>query len=285
MAVSKKGVWTVASIFLLLTVPALGSNESPRNPVELPSGIKPLQQAVKLRYRGFGEFIYTWRMDMGAIGKHRALLEGWIMQGTMSPQGDLLKWSYRLSNIGHDGIARERGTLHVLTDDWGHVHEAHVIKDRWANRSGSWGKIAADALFDEGNLLFPLCCCPRGPIHMGDVIPVPVAAHTMPVSSSEASHVSPPPGTTNFTYVMRSIAVGVVKQGSRRYLVVQHSGKASATGPEGSLQSQASGYTLIDTKTCLPRRGIWRHEFDAAPSTGAENVTVTHSEGSEWCVA
>src|SRR6478609_8893030 len=99
------------------------ASDDVRDPA-LPPGIRPFAGSISLRYGQFASFTYTWRSDIEAEGRPATILEGWVMQGEMRNAGDVATWSYRLANIGRDGLVRERGALRVRTDAWGGVRDA-----------------------------------------------------------------------------------------------------------------------------------------------------------------
>jgi hypothetical protein len=48
-----------------------------------------------------------------------------------------------------------------------------------------------------------------------------------------------------------------------RYLVVRHDAEAQASAPGMErMVMRRSGYTLLDTRTCMPRRSVWRSRYE-----------------------
>lgn len=236
--------------------------------------VKPFTTPIQLRYGGFETFSYTFRADIVTPDGARRIAEGWVMDGSMRPQGERLEWSYRLSNIGRDGVLRERGSLRVSTDDWGKVQEAHVLADRWPPRGRQHS--LADSYFDASDLNFPLCCCPREPIRMSETIKLPVGAETMPQSTLHTETLPPlPPEIISAVGTRRSVAAGLIKMEGRQYLVVHHIGEFTMTTRDGTMKARTAGSTYIDTRTCLPRRSLWANTV--VPGVpGTHPLTVVH---------
>lgn len=230
----------------------------------LPEGTRPFAEPITLRYGGFEHFTYTWRHDMSAA-QTRAILEGWVMEGTMRPGAGTLHWSYRLSNIGRDGVPREAGRLEVATDAWGEVQQAQVVENRWSGTPGR-PRAGADALFEAAALSFPLCCCPRAPVRMGDRIPLPPQGEVAPQTA--------PAGVQD---TAEAVAAGVLDRDGRRFLVVRHTGRARSEEAGITIQARSSGHALIDVATCLPVSGtrVNSHEFTADGQTMRFDITRT----------
>lgn len=246
-------------VLALLTHSALAEEAVPDLP--LPDGVRPFSTPINLAYATVDRFTFVFRSDMEVPSGQTILAEGWVMDGTMRRDADTVTWSYRLSNIGRDGVDRERGTLRVATDPWGTVRQATVVEDRWVT-PGRPG-IGADAMFNDQDLAFPLCCCPRGPIRMGDELRIPLRTMTMP--PSELPAMTPPPelAQMELQFRGRSTAAGVLDLEGRRHLVVRHEAESRTESfePDGFVMRR-SGYTLLDTRTCMPRLSVWRSRYE-----------------------
>lgn len=243
--------------------------------IDLPAGVRPFAGPMTLRFGEFERFTYSWREDMDSP-QGRVILEGWIMRGDMHPQPDGLHWSYSMSNIGRDGVARERGTLRAVTDPWGAISQLEVVTDRWPPREGSAGGLA-DNFFNSRSPGFMLCCCPAGPIRMGQAIEAPPRAWTMPgTRMPDARRAEFEREGVAVTYTMESVVAGVLDAEGRRYLAVRHRGRVYMTMPDGVMTMETSGHSLIDTRTCLPRRAIWRNAFTAPGRDGTARFSTTH---------
>ena len=227
----------------------------------LPDGVRPFTAPIELAYANNDRFTFVFRSDIEDPSGRRVIAEGWVMDGTMRREAEDVMWSYRLSNIGRDAVERERGSLRVTTDPWGVVRQARLVEDRWARPGQQPG--VADSLFNEQNLAFPLCCCPRGPIRMGDALHMPLTTLTMPPSDLPA--IPPPPEMPDMQLQFRgrSTAVGILDVDGRRHLVVRHEAEARTTSsqPDGFVMRR-SGYTLLDTRNCMPRRSVWRSRYE-----------------------
>lgn len=258
-----------AALLLCLSLPA-GAADIP-----LPEGTRPFDQPIPLRYGGFERFTHTFRTDIRTPTGLR-LAEGWVMEGTMRPAGDSLEWSYRLSNIGHDGNARERGSLSVRTDRWGAVQSARVIEDRWAQLGQPRG--GADAMFDAQNLLFPLCCCPREAVRMGEALAMAPNTATMPVAPPDAANVVPGPDGPAVTLrkTVRTTAAGLFEAGGRRFLVLRHEGGGSAETGDERVTVRLGGLSLIDIRTCQPAESAWLNEFEFTNGSAAPVFGLLH---------
>jgi hypothetical protein len=260
------------SVVLLLCVGGPVHAQSPE-PV-LPPGIQPLTEPVTLQYRDVGRFSYTFRMDIALPKGRRSLAEGWVMDGNARPEGDGLAWSYRLSNIGRDGVAREAGSLVVTTDAWGLVRQARVEESSWL-QPGRRLQSAADGYFSAEALRFPLCCCPRGPLRTGTTIEPPVGLESMPQTQRL-------PGDSDASierHHAASVVLGILDQAGRRFLVVVHKGETVDRPGKEALVSRLSGYSLIDIRTCLPWRSEWLRTIEE-PGRGAGDVFgLLHSNG------
>lgn len=246
-----------------------------RDGIDLPADVRPFTAPLALRFGGFDRFTYTWREDMDTP-RGRVILEGWIMQGDMHPQPDGLHWSYSMSNIGRDGVARERATLRAVTDPWGAISQLHVVTDRWPSREGS-ARGLTDSFFDSQSPGFMLCCCPSGPIRMGQAIEAAPQAWTTPgTRMPDAKRSELEREGVAVTHRSESVAAGILDAEGRRYLAIRHQGGSRTTTPAGEVTMQTSGYSLIDTRTCLPRRAIWRNAFTAPGRDGMVRFSTTH---------
>lgn len=247
----------VACVLALLAPGAIA--EQTVADVPLPDGVRPFTTAIELAYGTVNRFTFVFRSDIEVPSGQRVIAEGWVMDGAMRREADVVTWSYRLSNIGRDGVDRERGSLRVTTDPWGAVRQARVVEDRWA-RPGQ-PPTGADTLFDAQDLAFPLCCCPRGPIRMGDELHISATTRTMPPAELPAAPSEL--ADLELRFHGRSIAVGVLDMDGRRHLVVRHEAEArtASVEPDGFVMRR-SGYTLLDTRNCMPRRSVWRSRYE-----------------------
>jgi hypothetical protein len=267
----------LAAAFLAAgTVPAPAEEPSPATAdIPLPPGVRPFQGAITLRYEGFGHVTHIFRTDIVAPGLRR-LAEGWVMEGDMRARGEERAWSYRLSNIGHDGLRRERGAIELRTDAWGEVREARIVEDRLPPGPGRMPS-AQDGLFDAAGLRFPLCCCPRGPLRMGDAVTLPGRAETMPLAQAGPMPLPPDiPGEA--TRSLRSVVAGVLELERSRLLVIRHEGEARFTAPEGNLRIRTTGHTLLDTRTCLPLLSLWANRMAAEGATKVQPFAILHRQ-------
>jgi hypothetical protein len=264
----------------MAALPACGAKaDDAAGGLPLPDGVRPFGTPIELAYAEVDRFTFVFRSDIELPSGQRMITEGWAMDGDVRRDGGALVWSYRLSNIGRDGIERERGSLRVRTDAWGAVQEARVLEDRWASRPGR-PPIGADAMFSERELAFPLCCCPRGPIRMGDVLRMPPATMTMPGAELPSGPMPPEAGDLRMSFRGQSTVAGVLVVDGRRLLVVRHvaESRATVTG-EGAMAMRRSGYTLLDTRTCLPRRTVWRSRYEFAGEKLAPGaITTWHTQ-------
>ncbi|WP_137176607.1 hypothetical protein [Roseomonas sp. AR75] len=259
---------------LAIMLPAIAGCVSAAEPAArpdaaLPQGIVPFAEPITLSYRGFSSFTYTFRSDIDAPSGP-TIAEGWVMQGTMRAVGDQREWVYRMSNIGRDGVLREYGSLVVTTDAWGQVREARVTENRWSRGPM---RSSADAYFDPTDLRFPLCCCPRGPVRLGEAVAMPPRTETMPRAERRSGAIGPAMG--QFDDSGRSVAAGLLDRDGRPQLVLRHDGSASAPGPE-SVSMQRHGYSLIDTRACLPTRSVWSNDFTVTTPARTVSFSITH---------
>lgn len=260
----------------MAALPACGAKaDDAAGGLPLPDGVRPFGTPIELAYAEVDRFTFVFRSDIELPSGQRMITEGWAMDGGVRRDGGALVWSYRLSNIGRDGVERERGSLRVRTDAWGAVQEARVLEDRWASQPGHQ-PTHSDTMFSEPEPAFPLCCCPRGPIRMGDVLRMSAATMTMP--PSELSPGRMPPGMENLRISFRgeSTVAGLLVVEGRRLLVVRHVGESRATLPgEGEMAMRRSGYSLLDTRTCLPRRTVWRSRYEIVGGKSAPGAMTT----------
>lgn len=221
----------------------------------LPSGVKPFNGAIDLHYGGFEKFSLTWRADILTIPR-ATIAEGWVMAGSMHARGDDLAWSYRLSNIGRDEIEREAARLEVTTDAWGQVRKVRVMSKQWPQRRGDT-KALSDWLFDEQDLRFLLCCCPREALRMGDIVSIPPTGETMPHLSDSPGNQDLPAGIEVLNRNGQASVAGVLDTDHGQSLVIRHTAQMTGNTPDGVIEVRRTGYSLIDTRTCLPVRTVW----------------------------
>jgi hypothetical protein len=244
----------------------------------LPEGVRPFTTAIELAYGSTNRFTFVFRSDIEVRSGQRVIAEGWVMDGTMRREADVVTWAYRLSNIGRDGVERERGSLRVTTGPWGDVRQARVVEDRWV-RPGRTAA-AADALFNEQNLAFPLCCCPHGPIRMGDELHMPAGTMTMPPAELPGAPPPPEAGEMDLRFQGRSTAVGLLDVDGRHHLVVRQQAESrTATFEPDGFVMRRSGYTLLDTRDCMPRRSVWRSRYEMiGGESGGRVMTMWQSQ-------
>ena len=263
----------------LLAVVLMASGPAPAAEVgadvALPPGVHPFDGAITLHYGAIERFSHVWRSDMDTP-RGLVLLEGWVMQGSVRRRGETLEWSYRLSNIGRDGTPREMGALEVVTDAAGMVRSARVLEDRW-RQGRTTDRAAADHFFDPQDLRFPLCCCPAGPLRMGDVIDTPRGIETLPAMPRRGEAL--PPGFTEFS--VRTVVAGLLTHEGREHLVLQHLG-GSATEAEGRrVTGRTSGFTLLDTRSCLPTASIRANRI-ATDQPELPAMAIVHRAGTQF---
>ena len=222
---------------------------APNDETTLPPGVVPLEAAVVLRFRPVEQFSYDWRSDVGIGNGQTRFIAGYEMQGSAKAQGDLLLWTYKLYNLGHDGKLRELGEVQALTDAWGKVTQVTILSSRLPKVQSSERPGFYDYL-DAKQFTFPLCCLPREPINVGSRVVLYDA--------------SPPPGPIKVVSDdRRFVAAGVQMKDGRRYLVLRSEGGLTLSGDDSLIHATQAGYVLIDTENGLPRSEITAISFTA----------------------
>jgi hypothetical protein len=189
-------------------------------------------------------------------------MEAFAIDGSARPHGNLLLWNYKVFNIGRDDKLREWGQVEAVSNPWGEITEVKVL-----SRNVPEGAPARRAGLDEANFEFPLCCLPHTPVRMGDEF----ADWRQKFERGAREGLL---GGKLTSFDMQSLAVGVLTEKERTYLVVEHRGGLTSEGKGLQSRSSVTGYWLIDISNGLKSRGIMRNTI-AVKEGGQESIIVS----------
>jgi hypothetical protein len=264
-----RGVWRRIALLGLVWIGIGGAGPAEPSGVPLPPGVRPLTGPVTLRYAPPERFVYGWRADI-ITPRGPVIAEGWVMDTTARREDDGITWTYRLLNIGHDEVLRERGSLEVTTDPSGEVRRARLLEDRSPPRS-DFPRAGADSLFDPDDLAFPLCCCPVGPVQQGQVVAVSPRSLTLPPRLTRED-IGDLEGLEVSRAERQAVVAGQLERSGRRYLVLRITGLLLGRDGDVFVRGEIEGYLLLDMATCMPAE-LKR----ATRVTGTERGHVTPS--------
>jgi hypothetical protein len=227
--------------------------------------VEPFEEPIALRFMPIDHFTYSWENRWTVDSAQEMLMGSFVLEGAVTALGDLMSWSYRLSNIGRDGKLSEWGRVEAVTDAWGEVKEVKVLSRNVPHDAPG---------LDESNFELPLCCLPRTPVRMGDDF----------VDWRERYRRGGEPGLSSemFTsFDMRSVVAGVATEGNRKYLVVEHRGGLTSEAEGAQSHMSVAGYWLIDLSNGLKSRGIMRKTITVEEQGRKVTIissTTVHSE-------